>query len=156
MITNELRPATKADLPMILVLGEDMYKESRLAQFAPYEPKRVAEILYWLVNNDGGFLHVSEDEHGINGFMLAILSPAAFGDYWEATELAFYVVPEKRESNIGTQILEAYKDWGKSAGATRIAIQNSSYNDPEPIAKFFVKHGFEKWGGVYSYDVKEN
>ena len=80
------------------------------------------------------------------GFLAGMSSPFVFGDCKLASEIAWWIDEEKRNSGIGKELVEAFEYWAKNvAGCTLITLTGLD----EGLGKFYEKKGYELYERAY-------
>ena len=66
--------------------------------------------------------------------------PSAVRPVKVATLASMYVRPEARDGGVGSQLVEAFKEWARVKAADRIAV--TAYASNESAIRFYVRNGF--------------
>ena len=107
----------------------------------------------YIARPDTHFFMLAEDEVKPVGFFMGYLTRYFFGPGRMATELAWYVTPEKRGSMAGVRLLSAFRQWGKNKGAKEICVGVSTGTDLDRTEQLLKKSGFVKVGGIFKETV---
>ena len=84
------------------------------------------------------------------GFLAGQASPFVFGQSSIASEIAWWVDEEKRNSGIGAELVEAFEYWAKNvAGCTIITL--TSLDDS--VGKFYEKKGYTLYERAYMKEL---
>lgn len=136
-----IRQATKHDKKQIIELMKLFRAEAKIKQYynldnEPYWNKLLDTILA-----GAGIIFI---EDGV-GLIMAIITPTIWCDKTlQMQELAWYVVPEKRNTSIGYRLLKKYVEYGKELKEQgRISIFAIAKMVTSPDIKY-GKFGFTK------------
>lgn len=88
--------------------------------------------------------------HGEDGMLAATANKFVFGTEYVATELAWWVAPDKRKSNIGSELLEAFEYWAYKIGCSKVVMVSLD----DDIGKFYEKKGYSLVERAYMKDLK--
>lgn len=84
------------------------------------------------------------------GFLAGQASPFVFGRGSIASEIAWWINEEKRNSGIGAELVEAFEYWAKNvAGCTIITL--TSLDDS--VGKFYEKKGYTLYERAYMKEL---
>lgn len=86
-----------------------------------------------------------EDTEGIKGFIAGFTTPFIYGSILQASELAWWVEPEYRNSSIGDNLLSSFEQWATDAGASIVCM--SSLNDK--LDMYYEKNGYKFYEKTY-------
>lgn len=129
-----VRIATAEDLNIIVELSISFIKETIYKDIYTEEAIRaVAEDLV-LGRKSEKIVFLYEDK----GMLAGAVTPFIFGNDKVATELAWYVKPEHRRSNIGKELINAFEIWAKATGCARITMIGLE----EGTTKLYEKLGY--------------
>lgn len=136
-----IRQATKYDKPQIIQLMKLFRAESNIEQY-----KNLDNEIYWngLLDNilaGAGIVYIEDNI----GLIMAIISPTIWcNKTYYMQELAWYVIPEKRNTSIGYRLLKKYIDYGNELKAQgRISMFAIAKMVTSPDIKY-SKFGFTK------------
>lgn len=80
------------------------------------------------------------------GFIAGQATPFVFGPHYIASEIAWWINEEHRQTGAGTDLLEAFEYWAKNiAGCTMITL--TSLDDK--VGKFYEKKGYKLYERAY-------
>tara|TARA_R100001369_G_scaffold23851_1_gene43733 strand:+ start:930 stop:1418 length:489 start_codon:yes stop_codon:yes gene_type:complete len=77
-----------------------------------------------------------------------------FGPALIATDTVWYVIPEKRGTRIGVDLLGYFEDWARSKGASDIRIGQTSTITPEVFEGLLSKRGYRFVGTNYRMETE--
>lgn len=130
-----VRPAEIADIPQIVEMGKTFQGQTVHGQMATFDPWSFRSLCVGLISDDTGALFVTED---VDGMAAALVVPCMFNlDVMVATELWVYT----QRPGKGRALLTALEIWGKSAGATSMAV--TSQLNMKDVTAFYNRLGFE-------------
>lgn len=146
-----IREATHDDIPTMLVLGEEMHRESRYAQH-PWNATKVAGLIATLIDSEDGLALVAErDGQMVGGFL-----GAAF-DHWctdarQSSDFAMFVLPEHRGTTIGARLLRRYAAWARTRGVpdSLIGCGITTGVDLAASTRLYALCGFEHVGNLFT------
>lgn len=145
-----IRPATAADIPALVAMGEAMHGESRYARY-PWNARKVCGLMDWLLANDDGLLLVAEHGGEIVGGFLGMVA-----DHWAldtrlATDFALYVKPDRRGGIAAARLGAAYRDWALSRGAPEPELGITTGVRETETARLYRSLGFLPAGQLFKY-----
>ena len=80
------------------------------------------------------------------GFLAGMRSPFVFGPHFIASEIAWWIEPDKRKEGTGAELVEAFEYWAKNvAGCTMITL--TALDDS--VGKFYEKKGYKLYERAY-------
>jgi N-acetylglutamate synthase-like GNAT family acetyltransferase len=136
-----IRKATRHDKNQIISLMKLFRKESNIKQYQELDNE-----LYWnrLLDNilaGAGVIYIEDNV----GLIMALIAPTIWCDKtFYMQELAWYVIPEKRNTSIGYRLLKKYVDYGnKLKDQGRISMFAIAKMVTSPDIKY-DKFGFTK------------
>src|SRR5689334_4367485 len=126
-----LRIANITDLDKITDMAMKFAKSTNYENYADEETVR--KFASAILSSDGrsAICLIHEDD----GFIAGMVAPFTFGTKRLATELAWWVTPDKRKSDVGKQLLEAFEHWAKLAQCDGIVMVSLDDN----LGKFYEK-----------------
>jgi len=136
-----IRQATRYDKPQIIHLMKLFKKESNIKQYKELDNEPYWDRLLDSILAGSGVIYIEDNV----GLIMALITPTVWCDktlYMQ--ELAWYVIPEKRNTSIGYRLLKKYVDYGnelKNQG--RIAMFAIAKMVTSPDIKY-DKFGFTK------------
>lgn len=136
-----IRQATRQDKAQIIVMMKLFRREANIQQYKDLDNEPYWNRLLDTILAGAGIIYI---EDGV-GLIMAIITPSIWCDktlYMQ--ELAWYVVPEKRNTSIGYRLLKKYVDYGNELKAQgRIAMFAMAKMVTSPDIKY-GKFGFTK------------
>ncbi|NNE64209.1 MAG: GNAT family N-acetyltransferase [Gammaproteobacteria bacterium] len=146
-----VRDAILDDINGLILLGEQMFKESQFAKY-DFDQDKVKEMLYDLIAHSSGIVLVAEN----NSSLLAGFA-ARYDDHWFAKcrvsfDIAFFIAPQVRNSMVSKRIIKTYITRAKAEGVDEILLGDPSGNNRETNDKFFMLMGFNRIGASYRFE----
>lgn len=142
---NVLRMASEEDLEEIVRMTADFFNESRWKTYE-YSPQR------WLLHmahcQASGFLWVHDERGVLGGYMAGVVGPMMFSEAIVATEIALYVVPEKRTGHMAIALLKQFVAWGKGKGARECVAGSSAGINSEAVRRLYQHMEFNQVGDL--------
>mgnify|MGYP003654501975 CR=1 FL=1 len=136
-----IRQATKQDKPQIIEMMKLFKDESNIEHYQKLDNEPYWNRLLDTILAGAGIIYI---EDGV-GLIMAIITPTIWCDktlYMQ--ELAWYVIPEKRNTSVGYRLLKKYVDYGNELKAKgRIAMFVIAKLPTSPDIKYW-KFGFKK------------
>lgn len=145
-----IRPATPADIPAMLALGEAMHAESRYGRLGWCAPK-VCGLLDHLIASDDGLALVAERDGVIVGGFLGMVSEHYFSRDKVATDFALFIAPDRRGGLAAPRLLQAYREWAQARGAVSVQVGVTTGVNTETTARLFERGGFARVGVLFEY-----
>lgn len=146
-----IRPATIADLPRLIELGQAMHGESRFSHMR-FEPSKVDAMLRMVI--DRGCLIVAERDGEIFGGFAGVLEQHWFSSDLIATDIALFVDPGKRGGLAAANLVKAFVAWAKEKGAALIDIGVNTGVRTYETARLFERLGGKSAGLLYTWESK--
>lgn len=143
-----IRKATEADIPAILSLYKEQFRE--MAKHAPdfiKEGNQQAEFIERIIADEKSDILVSEENEIAVGFVLLQIQKRADFDFFvnanaESCYIMDIIVTERsRNKGLGTALLNSAKEWAKEHGCVFINLDVLSGNDR--AAALYEKLGFK-------------
>jgi hypothetical protein len=136
-----IRQATRHDKQQIIVMMKLFRREANIQQYKNLDNEPYWNRLLDTILAGAGVIYI---EDGV-GLIMALITPSVWCDktlYMQ--ELAWYVVPEKRNTSIGYRLLKKYVEYGNELKAQgRIAMFAMAKMVTSPDIKY-GKFGFTK------------
>jgi GNAT superfamily N-acetyltransferase len=150
---SSVRQGLPEDVPQILVLCEDFYRRSFYAGKAAFDNLKVYEFLMDVTQCDqsNATVFVTElkdiDLHYnyLTGMLIAYASELPFSSEKVATEVAWWVDPQYRNTRIGLELLSAYEAWAElnNYRAVQTALL-SHLKGSESLPRIYARRGYTK------------
>lgn len=140
----KVRPATKADIPTIVAMGQEFVQVPGYKDRLRIEPKVFADRLdTQLAWAPGALVLVLETDAGICGAIGAYCAPSIFTNDLNAVETFWFVKPEARKNGGGRLLLDAVIAWAKERNA--LSLNMIEPPDAPNVGALYEKLGFAKF-----------
>lgn len=139
-----IREAKLEDIPIILTMGNEFLKESKVNVFIPYDEITLYNFVLNGINNSTSTILLYEDSNKqVLGFIGGIIFPHPFNNNIKiAAELVWWVYPEHR-GTVGKPLLNSFEIWGKSNSVNIISVMSLENMNPTTIDKIYKKQGYQ-------------
>lgn len=146
-----IRPPANDDEALETVeLGARMHAESEFS-FMPYDSMKVLHTLRNLASQGRLCLLRYEDSDGkLIGFFCGKVDKYFFNEERIASDLAFYVVPERRGNGIAVlKMIRMFERWAKGKGAIETCLGISTGVNIKTTADMLTRFGYKNVGGTF-------
>lgn len=143
-----MRHATADDIPRLVELGRLMHAESPFYSRMTFDAEKLAATIAHTIESPRGFARVLEQEEGIQGGMLALVTPHWFSKDLAACDLALFIDPMYRGGLGAVRLLNAYAVWARDAGATLVQFGIMTGVNVETTARLCERLGWRRAGMV--------
>lgn len=137
-----IRKATYKDLDAI----EDMARQ--FVEAGPYKEHvnfiSIKMVILACLSKESIFI-----EDSGKGMILGIVAPFVYGTIPVATELAWWVSPEARNSSIGKELFDTFENWAKEQGCKLITMISLD----EQVGKYYEKRGYRLSERAYIKEI---
>lgn len=133
-----IRPATRADVPDIVDLGERHLRDSHYAEFIEPDREHMAAFARMLIDVPCALLLVAEQGGRIIGSIGVMATPHPYSGAPVMSEMFWYVAPEARGD--GVRLLKAAEAWGRSVGARHVIM----IAPDSRVSAFFQRLGYAR------------
>lgn len=125
----------------------------KFISYSPYTPLVNTNVLYSLVSNiltsiDNSLVILMEEDH--KGFIAGYMTRFIYGSSLQASELAWWVEEDYRNTNLGTDLLSAFEVWAKENNADIVCM--SSLNDK--LDNFYMRNGYKLFERTFMKVIK--
>lgn len=134
-----------ADIPEVISLGAQMHQESRYAQF-PYDEDYCLDMAGRVIKEDMFYSQLARENDQLIGMFFGALNRIPFCAANSAVDLLFYVHPEKRNGRAAPYLLHSFEKWARYNQVEEIQLGISANIDPDRVAKFYNRLGFNYHG----------
>lgn len=139
-----IRVAKIDDLGIVLEMAKKFAEESPHKDRV--DDKVLMEVAYGLITSPGGIVIL----HDTKGFIAGSIVPFPYSADLTAAEMAWWVEPKYRKSNIGKELLQAFEYWAKKKKCKYITM--SSLDDA--VGKFYERQGYTLYERAYLKEVE--
>tara|TARA_R110002124_G_scaffold233794_1_gene399131 strand:- start:42 stop:488 length:447 start_codon:yes stop_codon:yes gene_type:complete len=144
---------TAQDIPVLLVLGAEMHKESRYANL-DFDPQKLWELGETMLGNPDSWLAlVAERDGDIIGFCCGYVAPHFFGNELTSGDLAIYVVPRHRGGTIGARLVKKYTAWCEAQGVREPLLGVSAGITPDRTGQLYERLGYTEKYTIYKKPI---
>ena len=140
---SQVRFATLSDIPFLLIMGNNMHKESRYAIY-PFDDLKGARMLRELIVSRQGIVLMTD-----NAFLMGRVAEYFFGPTLYAYEYVLYVEPSARGGMDAVKLVKAYIVRAQILGAEDVHIENTTLVNTARSETFFLRMGFKRIGGNF-------
>lgn len=141
-----MKIATIEDLPEISEMSMKFLAETGYTEFSDKDTiERLIESL--VTGNPNEKIIILES--GV-GFLAGCAVPFPFGSYLVATEIAWWVDPDKRGKKIGSEFLHAFEYWAKEKAGC-VMVNMVCLDDR--LSSFYTNEGYKLYERAYMKTV---
>lgn len=145
MAKFSVRDATVSDVPGLVRSTAALFAEDGAAHDQLRSQKWPAQHgEQWcvdLLQNTDAFVAVVVDEADVVGHLIGLHHPVS--DMWVAPRaelVSMHVHGSHRRVGLGSEMVEAFKQWARGRGAARVHV--TAYSANERAVHFYLRHGF--------------
>ena len=131
-----IRVANHGDFEAIKTMGMEFIKSTE--HISKYAEEEYIDLLIMDMLNASQFTDIILIGDG--GMLMGKAIPFLFGSATMATEIAWYVSPDKRWTGLGKELIEAFEYWAKNVSNCAF-ISMGSVNDA--VGEYYIKKGYE-------------
>jgi len=139
-----VRKAEPKDVEAIVQLGREMQEASSYSIFNYDVDKCIKTINYSFEEDPLVLFQVCEDHEGICGFMGASCVAGFFTNDRTVSEMAFYILPEKRSYSLAREFTKGLDAWAEEKGAVMTTIGSTANLVDDRYMDFLKKTWFCK------------
>lgn len=152
---TEIADVREVDLPELLAFGRQFItKESPAFRHLQFDETRLLTSLARAVCSDQFYLRGAFHNGVLTGALLGMIEQYYFALDLLASELGFYVVPDKRGSSAAFKLVRDFERWAEERGATDIVVSSTSRILKRRTSKFYSKLGYEETGTVHQKSLR--
>ena len=147
-----IRKATINDMPDVLRMGQEFYKEAPYS--IPFDVDSLRETVIEFIEADeaDAILLVSEVDGKTVGMLAGVLTPLYYNkSYKQAQEYWWWVDKDFRGSKEGVSLFEAYESWATFYGACQMSVCTMTSN--VSLCKFFESRGYSQKDFCFTKEV---
>lgn len=134
-----IRPATPADIPMLLEMGQAFADRADLSAHVGYDPASMEATFSAMIERDEFCLFV-----GDSGAIGGMVAPHPFNHAQPIADELFWW----SEGRDGLRLLEAYENWATERGAVVRMTALEAVN-PERMKRFYERRGYQPLERAY-------
>lgn len=109
-----IRPATRDDLDMLLMLAQSMHEESPRFSRLRFSQRKMLNLFTVLIESDNGLMIVAEMEGEIVGGFAGIVNEPFFSEDVVANDIGLFLIPYARGSTLAARLVKHYLAWAKT------------------------------------------
>ena len=145
---GSLRLATLNDVPALLELGKDLYKDSPFASMKFDFSKVKEQLEAAIMMPDQWLVLVSHDEGKPVGCLVAYVFHPLYSKDKIACEVLWHLLPEYRKGRRGVDMMTAFEYWAKLLGCT-VCQYGWMSSSPPRMEELYLKRGLKMVEKVY-------
>lgn len=138
-----LKLAEMEDLETVLNLSEQFLKTTYYKDL--YNPEKVRYVLETLIESPAGVVIMMDDY----GMLAGAASPFMFGLFDVASELGWWINPDKRKSGAGSVLLNAFEEWARRMNCKMITMISLD----DEVSKYYEKMGYSLHERTYIKEI---
>jgi GNAT superfamily N-acetyltransferase len=133
-----IRPATSADVPALVVMGQQFAQTELYRDVLRENPEQMAVVATNLIEDESGTVLVLERDGVLVGMMGLVCTPHFLSGDMFAGEVFWWVTPGQRGD--GVRLLRAAEAWAIERGATTLQMIAPT----ERVGQFYSRMGFTR------------
>lgn len=133
-----IRPATLADVPALVVMGQQFAQTELYRDILRENPEQMAILATNLIEDEGGTVLVLERDGVLMGMIGLVCTPHFLSGDMYAGEVFWWVTPGQRGD--GVRLLRAAESWAIERGATALQMIAPT----ERVGRFYDRLGFTR------------
>lgn len=144
----EYREITNEDFPALCDLGQMMHKEGSFSHLKFSKPRLLETFKCYMSDPDRIGIIAMQGEKPC-GMIGGYVSKYYFSEELVANDIAWFVVPELRGTQVGLRLLDAFEEWAKSKKVSELRIGISTGVNMEAFDRLMKKRGYSMVGANY-------
>lgn len=140
-----IRPATAADLPQLIALGERFIRDTGYSARLRANPVQMAKTVGWLLDGEDRVILVAEHAGTLVGMIGLGSFPDPFSGDLVASELFWY----SESPGAGVRLLKRAEAWARCIGAVRLQMVAPT----DGVASMYERLGYELTERAYMRSV---
>jgi hypothetical protein len=139
--------ATLNDLNRLGIMGHtfaDLYGAGLMS----FKTNVFLEKMQSFMRSGVGTVLCAHEGFELRGALAGVMYENVFDGERCATELFWYVWPGAARGT-GSRLLDAFEEWARFRGATRVTMAYMLHNQPEQLAAFYEKRGYRPFETHY-------
>lgn len=147
----EIRPLQDQELTGCYSLGDSFFEEGSL----PGSIDRVVCLENWqkVISNGMGVILGGFDGDELCGIISGLIYPDFNDGILIASEMFWYVRPDKRSTGVGMELFRNFESWGKDNGAKRILMVHLKDLMDERLKRLYLSMGYRELETHYVKEV---
>lgn len=148
-----IRPATFADIPLLIELGAMLHRESPRYSGTPWVPAKVGALLEVLIDG-GGVVFVAERGGEIVGGLAGGVAREWFNDELYGHDYSVFVRPDARAgAGHAWKLMLAFQAWCRAKGARYIAVGITTAIQLDGTTRMYERMGFKQSGNLFRMEL---
>lgn len=144
-----LRLATEQDIDVLLELGKAFYEESPFPAYAEWDEDSASLHIFHVIDSGVIILAEKAETSEIVGMVGLLCTPWPYnGNKMLATEVAFYIRPENRGTNLAVAMKECAEAAAELEGCSMMSLMTLS-SSPPVVDKMYRRAGFQPTETAY-------
>lgn len=140
-----IRPATHADLPVLMLMADAMHMESPRFSRLRFSGDKVQKLFMRLIDSPDCLLLIAERSGARIGGIAAMVTPHWFSDDLVANDYALFLLPEHRGGTTAARLARAYIEWAREKGAKMIQLGVSTGVHADETAALYKAIGLQQF-----------
>lgn len=139
-----MRVATSDDFDVILEMAMKFIESTNYKELA--DQQTIANFVWNLLDLPAteGIVILTE-----GGMLAGVIKPFVFGTVKLATEVAWWVDPDKRSTGIGKALLDTFEYWAEANHCTGVIMVSLD----DQLAKYYEKQGYKVQERTYMKEL---
>lgn len=147
-----LRTAKLPDVPALVALGQSFIQEAPNYSSRDFDANALLQNLESVINGLGAVFIVESDQKIIGG-IVCLTTQDWFNNDVIAFEQVFYVQPEYRASRAPLFLIDAFLNWAKHMGASRIQCGTTTGINTKGCLRLYEHFGFREYGTLLDMEL---
>jgi hypothetical protein len=137
-----------SDGDSLIELGRKMHLESSYSKLG-FSPDRVLETFRWYLEDPMKACFLAKQGDDPVGMYAGYMVQYYFSDEWVASDLAWFVVKEKRGTRVGLKLLDLFERWALDNHASEVRLGISTDIKPDAFDSLMKKRKYSRVGANY-------
>lgn len=146
-MTVTVREATMADIDGVVTMAQHFVLETSYGAHVPNDPAHLRKVTEQLLTL--GVVLVAETDGELVGMLAGMSYPHYLTGRQTASETAWWVEKSFRGARIAKDLLEAFVEWARRAGATTVELGSRH----ERLDRFYERLGFKAVERLYQKEL---
>lgn len=146
-----IRLATLDDLDLLMIMAEQMHRESPRFSRLSFNFDKVLALFVRLIERDDCLLLVAENDGHIVGALAGFVVPHWFSDDLTANEYGVFVDPMHRGGMVAPRLIKRFVEWSQEKGAKLIQLGISTGIQTEQTVELYKRLGLKL--ATYGFEV---
>ncbi|OTG58830.1 GNAT family N-acetyltransferase [Acinetobacter sp. ANC 4204] len=147
-----VRTAKLPDVPALVALGKSFIQEAPNYSSRDFDADALLRNLEGVISGQGAVFVVESDQKIIGG-IVCLTTKDWFNNDVIAFEQVFYVQPEYRASRVPLFLIDAFVNWAKHMGASRIQCGTTTGINTKGCLRLYERFGFREYGTLLDMEL---